>query len=204
MTQHVHQHTIKSRDLTQPIASGWSFGIKYPQTGEGPDSANCWHYPTISSNGLLRTDSANFWHYPGAPHTLPWQFDEPWSHHDRIRYPSFCRTFRLFWHSQTTNDDYLGVEINEFIKNSIDSRAASAGWSCFGHTQNVLLCTPNVWTKFLLHTHTGGTNILLCTPNVWTNVLLCTTNVCTKVLLHTHRECVAPKFGQIMHRLEEP
>ena len=176
----------------------------YPQTEECPDSDNCWHYSTISSNGLLRTDSANFWHYPGAPHTLPWQFDEPWSHHDRIRYPSFCRTFRLFWHSQTTNDDYLGVEINEFIKNSIDSRAASAGWSCFGHTQNVLLCTPNVWTKVLLHTHTGGTNILLCTPNVWTNVLICTTNVCTKVLLHTHRECVAPKFGQIMHRLEEP
>ena len=79
------------------------------------------------------------------------------------------------------------------VLNSIDSCAASAGWSCFGHTQNVLLCTPNVWTKVLLHTHNGGTNILLCTPNVWTHVLLCTTNICTKVLLHTHRECVAPR-----------
>ena len=67
--------------------------------------------------------------------TLPWQFDEPWSHHDRIRYPSFCRTFRLFWHSQTTNDDYLGVEINKFVKNSIDSGAASAGWSCFANVE---------------------------------------------------------------------
>ena len=53
----------------------------------------------------------------------------------RIRYPLFCRTFRLFWHSQTTNDDYLGVEINEFAKNSIDSGAASAGWSCFANVE---------------------------------------------------------------------
>jgi hypothetical protein len=35
----------------------------------------------------------------------------------------------LFWHSQTTDDDYLGVEMNGFVKNSIESGAASAGWS---------------------------------------------------------------------------
>ena len=119
--------------------------IPYPQTGEDPDSANCWHYPTKSSNGLLRTNSANFWHYPDAPHTLSWQFNGPWSHHDRIRYPSFCRTFCLFWHSQTTNDNYLGVEINKFVKNSIDSGAASAGWSCFANVEEKILlrCRAN-------------------------------------------------------------
>ena len=34
-----------------------------------------------------------------------------------------------------TNDDYLGVEINEFVKNSIDSGAASAGCSCFANVE---------------------------------------------------------------------
>ena len=41
----------------------------------------------------------------------------------------------MFWHSQTTNDDYLGVEINEFVTNSIDSGAASAGWLCFANVE---------------------------------------------------------------------
>ena len=39
----------------------------------------------------------------------------------------------MFWSSQTTDDDYLGVEINGFVENSIDNGAASAGWSCFAN-----------------------------------------------------------------------
>ena len=38
-------------------------------------------------------------------------------------------------HSQTTDDNYLGVEINKFVKNCIDSGADSAGCSSFANVE---------------------------------------------------------------------
>ena len=34
----------------------------------------------------------------------------------RIRYPLFCRTFRLFWSSPTIDDDYLGEKLTDLSK----------------------------------------------------------------------------------------
>ena len=43
-------------------------------------------------------------------------------------FDSFAEHFVSVDHSKTTDDDYLGVEINEFVENSIIGGASAAGW----------------------------------------------------------------------------
>ena len=69
------------------------------------------------------------------PHTLALALRRTMETSAKFDIDSFAEHFICFGHCQTTYDNFLGVEINEFVKNSIDSGAASAGWSCFANVE---------------------------------------------------------------------